>query len=63
MAGNVKLSNAQIDRDQLEKMGDDIFKPENSGIWKSDYYEVDRVVIADGSGEVLLDFIYTLIPN
>lgn len=32
------------------------------GIWKSDYYEVDRVVIADTSGEILLDFTYTLLP-
>ena len=33
------------------------------GIWKSDYYETDRVIIADRDGEILIDFVYTLLPK
>lgn len=56
---NIKLTRKiLLDHDKIEGN----FKLED-GIWKSDYYEVDRVVIGDGNGNVLLDFIYTFLPN
>jgi len=37
------------------------FHIENKAIWKSDYYETDRVVFGDSNGKILVDFTYTLV--
>ena len=33
----------------------------DDGIWKVDYYEVDRVIIEDCNGEIIIDITYTLL--